>query len=83
MMARIEALWEDEAGTQRTSPGKLEDMSNGGLSIRVKDPIGLGSKLIIRSHIGNFPGTVIQCRQDGREYVLGIKRDAAEEPDGK
>jgi hypothetical protein len=83
MMARIEALWEDEAGNQRSSPGKLEDISNGGLSIRVKDPIGVGSKLIVRSHIGNFPGTVVQCRPDGRDYALGIKRDAAQEPDGK
>jgi PilZ domain len=83
MMARIEALWKDEAGTQRSSPGKLEDISNGGLSIRVKDPIGIGSKLIVQSHIGNFPGTVVQCRQNGRDYVLGIKRDAAEKPDGK
>jgi hypothetical protein len=31
MMARIEALWQDEAGTQRISPGKLEDYSDGGL----------------------------------------------------
>ena len=83
MMVRIEALWQDEAGTQRSSAGKLEDLSNGGLSIRIKDPIGVGSKLTVRSHIGNFPGTVMQCRQVGRDYVLGIKRDAAQESDGK
>jgi hypothetical protein len=82
MMARIEAVWQDEAGTSQISRGKLEDLSDGGLSIRVNEPIGIGSKLIVRTHRGNFPGTVVQCRQYGRDFVLGIKRDAAQKPNG-
>ena len=82
MMARIEALWQDEAGTQHSSPGKLEDLSDGGLSIRINDPIGVGAKLIVQTHRGNFTGTVVQSRQHGRDFVLGIKRDAAQKTDG-
>jgi hypothetical protein len=83
MMARIKALWEDEAGTQHISPGKLEDLSDGGLCVRVNDPISVGSKLTVKWHRGEFSGTVVQCRQHGRDFVLGIKRDAAQKPDGK
>jgi PilZ domain len=81
MMARIEALWDDETGNQRISPGKLEDLSDGGLSIRINDSISVGSKLVVRVHFGNFPGTVVRISQHGRDYVLGIKRDAAQKPD--
>jgi hypothetical protein len=83
MMARIEALWQDEAGNQHVSPGKLEDFSDGGLCIRVSDAIGAGSKLIVQWHRGKFSGTVVQCRKRGQEYVLGIKRDAAQKPEGE
>jgi hypothetical protein len=83
MMARVEALWRDEAGIAHISHGKLEDISDGGLSIRVNQPIRVGSKLIVRAHIGNFPGTVVQSRQQGQEYVLGIKRDELQKPGAK
>ena len=83
MMARIEALWDDEAGTQHISPGKLEDLSDGGLCVRVSEPIKVGSKLIVQWPRGKYSGTVVQCRQHGRDFVLGIKRDAAQKPDDK
>ena len=83
MMARIEALWQDEAGASQISRGKLEDLSDGGLSIRINEPIGIGSKLIVRTPRENFTGTVVQCRQYGRDFVLGILRDAGQKPDGK
>ena len=83
MMARIEALWQDEAGTQHISPGKLEDLSDSGLCVRVSEPIKVGSKLIVQWPRGKYSGTVVQCRQHGRDFVLGIKRDAAQKPDDK
>jgi PilZ domain-containing protein len=83
MMARIEALWEDETGTQHISPGKLEDLSDGGLCVRVNDPISVGSKMIVQWYRGRFSGTVVQCRQHGWDFELGIKRDAAQKPDDK
>jgi len=83
-MARIEALWEDEAGTPRITPGKLEDKSPGGTSFRVEEPISLGTKLIIQGRGEQFSGTVIYCRRDSSghpPYVLGIRRDPREIPD--
>ncbi len=82
-MVRIDALWQDEAGTPHISPGKLEDLSDGGLCIRVGSPIRIGSKLVVQWHRGDFAGTVVQCRQQGQDYVLGIKRDAAQKPQDK
>ena len=81
MMARIEALWKDEAGTSHISPGKLEDISDGGLCIRIGDSIRVGSKLIVKWHRGDFSGTVVQSCPRGQDFVLGIKRDAAQKPD--
>jgi hypothetical protein len=83
IMARIEAHWEDGAGAQHITPGKLEDFSDGGLCIRVNDAISVGSKLIVQWHRGKFSGTVVQCRHHGQEYVLGIKRDPPLRPDEK
>jgi hypothetical protein len=76
VMARVVVAWMDETGTQHISQGKLEDMSDGGLSIRVNEPINEGSELTARTPLGNFSGTVVRSRQQGQEYVLGIKRDA-------
>jgi hypothetical protein len=82
-MARIDALWKDDSGMQQMAHGKLEDLSDGGFCIRIKHPIEVGSKLIVRWQSGEYSGTVVQSRQQGFEYVLGIKRDAPPKPDGK
>jgi hypothetical protein len=74
-MAWIGALWEDKTGTPRITPGKLEDKSRGGASMRIKEPISVGSKLILQWGIEQISGTVTYCRRDGKEYVLGVQRD--------
>jgi hypothetical protein len=80
IMARIEALWVDETGNPRIAPAKLEDKSSGGASICVKNPIDVGSNVIIHWHGGHLSGTVTYCRR-GQEYVVGIQRDPAENPE--
>jgi hypothetical protein len=82
-MARVEALWYDEAGASRVSRGKLEDISGGGLGIRVNDPIPVGSKLVIRWREENISGTVVQSRQIGQNFILGIRRDGAQNPENR
>jgi len=79
IMARIEALWEDKDGTPRIIPAKLEDRSRGGASIRVERAIGVGSKLTLQWVGGQFTGTVTYCQRYGKEFVLGIRRDIADE----
>jgi hypothetical protein len=76
-MARAVVVWMDEDGNQHISQGKLEDFSNGGMSIRVNEQIDVGSKLTAQTPFGNFMGTVVRSRQQGKECVLGIKRDAS------
>jgi hypothetical protein len=75
ILARIEALWEDETGTPRIAPAKLEDKSRRGMSIRVNEPIRVGTKLTIQWLAGQFSGTVTYCCSHGKTFVLGIKRD--------
>jgi hypothetical protein len=76
-MARVEALWEDETGTPRVAPAKLEDKSPGGLSIRIKERITVGSKVTVHWDRGQFSGSVTYCLLRRGEYVLGIQRDVA------
>ncbi len=77
-MTVVEVLWVDEAGTPRITPGKLEDKSRSGASIRIKEPIGAGSMLTLRWHRGQCSGTVRYCHRDRTEYVLGFQRDSPE-----
>ena len=75
IMARIEALWEDEGGNPRIVPAKLEDKSEAGACIRIKEPIGVGTRLTVQWSNGNITGTVMYCNRHGEEYVLGIQRE--------
>lgn len=86
VMSRIEVLWKDEAGTPHITPGKLEDESPRGASVRVRESIPVGSKLIIQGRADNISGTVVYRHRDSEEYVqyvLGIQRDLEEIPNPK
>ena len=77
IMARVDALWEDESGTPRVVPAKLEDKSPGGLSIRIMERIPVGSSVTIHWERGHISGSVTYCLLHRGEYVVGIQRDAA------
>jgi hypothetical protein len=78
LMVRVDAMWQDETGTVRVVPGVLEDRSRGGVSVRVKEQISVGSRLEIRWQREQFSGTITHCRRDGVSYILGIQRDPLE-----
>jgi hypothetical protein len=78
-MARAEAQWEDPTGTLRVALAMLEDISQGGAGVRLRQPINVGSKLRIKWHKEQFSGTVRHCRRDGTDYVLGVQRDVSEQ----
>jgi PilZ domain len=78
VMMRAEVLWTDEAGGPRTIPVTIEDRSTGGACLRIATPIPPGAKLEIKARKDTLSGTVVYCRPDRREYVLGIRLEARE-----
>ncbi len=80
VMTLVEASWEDEGGALRTAPARMEDKSTGGACIRINTPIGVGSKLSIQWRFEQFSGTAKYCRSEGKDFVVGIQRDAANSP---
>jgi hypothetical protein len=77
VMTLVEASWQDPSGALQSLPARMEDKSLGGACIRVKTPIGVGSKLSVQWRFEQFSGTAKYCRSEGREYLVGIQRDAA------
>jgi hypothetical protein len=80
VMTLVEASWEDQNGAVRSMPARMEDKSAGGACIRISAPIGVGSKLRIHWRFEQFSGTAKYCRSEGKDYVVGIQRDAANSP---
>ena len=80
VMTWVEASWEDQRGALQTIPACMEDKSAGGACIRVKKPIGVGSKLRIQWRFEQFSGTAKYCRSEGREYLVGVQRDTTKSP---
>ena len=52
-------------------------MSASGACIRLKDAIGVGSRLTIKWHREQFSATARNCRADGTDYLLGLRRDSS------
>jgi hypothetical protein len=74
LMARVDVLWTDEQGSPRVAPGSLEDRSHGGLSIRLKAPIPIGSHVTVRRGSEELSGTVTYSRPYKEGHVIGIQR---------
>jgi hypothetical protein len=81
LMARVDILWGDVDGTPRVAPATLEDTSHGGMSVRMKDAIQVGSHITMKWGGEQVSGTVTNCRREKNEYILGIKRDADKDRD--
>jgi hypothetical protein len=80
VMILVEAWWEDQSGAVQTARGRMENKSPGGACIRVKTPIGVGSRLRVESHREQFTGSAKYCRLEGKEYLVGIQRDRVPGP---
>ena len=80
VMTMVEVSWQDTGGSLQTVPARMEDKSASGACIRLQVPIVVGSILRIRSRLEHFSGTARYCRSDGREYLVGIHRDATMSP---
>src|SRR5260370_23982877 len=79
MAARAQVVGTDADGVCRCN-AMLEDISLGGVSLRIGRSFGVGSRLEISWFREQFSGTVRHCRPSGSDYVLGIEKDAASAP---
>jgi hypothetical protein len=78
VMTMVEASWRDTHGILRTVAARMEDKSPGGVCIRIKTRVAVGSELRIQWRHDHFSGTVRYCRSDGMEFLAGIQRHASE-----
>jgi hypothetical protein len=74
MWAVPEIIWEDDRGMSFRVPAILEDTSKSGACIRVKRPLAIGSRLIIKWHREQFSAVARNCRRDGGDFLLGVCR---------
>jgi hypothetical protein len=68
-------LMGDQTGTPYHAPATLEDISVSGACIRVKNPVTVGSKLVVKWQREQFFAVARNCRSDGRDFLLGVRRD--------
>jgi hypothetical protein len=78
--AVAEVWWADAAGRPIQSRAIIVDISTSGACIRLKDRIGIGSQLTIKWHREQFAATARNCRADGSDYLLGVRRDGSPPP---
>jgi hypothetical protein len=83
LMARVDVLWTDEQMTPRVSPATLEDRSHGGVSMRMRAPIGITTHVTIKSGTLQISGIVTNCRKHKIEFVVGVRLDLHEEHDSE
>jgi hypothetical protein len=76
MMILLEASWQDQSGTAQKCSSRMENRSTGGACIRLRRPVHVGAKLNLRWRWEEFMGTAGYCRNDGRDYLVGIQKDA-------
>jgi hypothetical protein len=76
VMILVEASWQDNSGTLRSVTARMENRSAHGACIRIKTRVGVGVRLYIQSHREQFSGIAKHCRVDGKEFLVGIHKDA-------
>ena len=83
VMVPVEASWQDESGTSHTALAILDNISRNGVSVRISEPIPVGSRLQILAPSEQFSGVVIHCHLYRKEFLLGLQRLSAERPAAK
>jgi len=83
LMARVDLLWTDGEQAPRVAPATLEDKSDGGFSVRMKEPVPVGAHVTVKRGGEQVSGTVTYCRQDKAYFVIGVKREPKASPGRK
>jgi hypothetical protein len=80
VMILVEASWVDNSGTLRSAPARMENRSAHGACIRIKTRVAVGARVYIQSHREKFSGIAKHCCVDGKEFLVGIHKDAVNYP---
>jgi hypothetical protein len=80
VMILVEASWQDQLGALRSEPARMENRSTHGACIRIKARVAVGARMYIHSHREQFSGIAKYCRVDGKEFLVGIYKDAVNQP---
>jgi hypothetical protein len=75
VMIVVGVSWQDLDGNSQTATGRIEDKSSGGVCLRLQKAVEVGAHLRIDSHFEQFVGIVRYCRREGRDFIIGVKRD--------
>lgn len=75
MWAVAEIAWEDDSGTSFRVPAILEDTSKSGACVRIKRSLPVGSKITVKWHREQFSAITRNCRVDGGDFLLGVRRE--------
>lgn len=76
MWAVAEISWQDPGGEQYQAPATLEDTSTSGACVRLKRPLAVGCVVNIRWQREQFSAVARNCRKEGRDFVIGVRREA-------
>jgi hypothetical protein len=72
--AVAEISWQDASGAPCRAQATLENTSSSGACLRLKKPVAVGSVVSVKWHREQFSGVARNCRQDGGDFLLGVKR---------
>ncbi len=73
----IEVSWEDTAGVVQQHQGQCRNISEGGLSMELSNPIDVGTQVrfkVLNSRLGGT-ASVRHCSKAGSKYVIGVRFD--------
>ena len=76
VMIMVEATWADQNGTLHKCSATMENTSRSGARIRLRKPIQVGTTLQVQWRWEHFTGTTRCCRSEGRDYLVGVQKDA-------
>jgi hypothetical protein len=66
--------WADVSGAALQARATLLDISASGACLRVRTPIEIGARVQVKWHREQFSAMTRNCRQDGKDYLLGVHR---------
>jgi hypothetical protein len=72
--ARVQASWKNPRGIPMGSQAMLEDVSPGGMSLRIPCAVDVGTPIQVLWKGARVAGTVAYCKREGEDFILGMRR---------